>query len=105
MIAYDYLPGLIRMGEDRFLPSVSLSVAQLARLIPLHVLSAWDKCLLARPSVKRFNHAAYVRPGGVAFDLPRNTPSLPIPPTSPLPGFRRIRHTRLLRIRCLRPPV
>ena len=36
------------MGEDRFLVSVSLPVVQLARLIPLRVLSAWDKRLLAR---------------------------------------------------------
>jgi ubiquitin-conjugating enzyme E2 Q len=36
------------MGEDRFLISVSLPVVQLARRIPLRVLSAWDKRLLAR---------------------------------------------------------
>ena len=36
------------MGEDRFLVSVSLPVVQLARRIPLRVLSAWDKRLLAR---------------------------------------------------------
>jgi len=48
MIAHDYRPGLIRMGEDRFLVSVSLPIVQLARRIPLRVLSAWDKRLLAR---------------------------------------------------------
>ena len=48
MIAHDYRPGLIRMGEDRFLISVSLPIVQLARRIPLRVLSAWDKRLLAR---------------------------------------------------------
>ncbi|KAF9788386.1 hypothetical protein BJ322DRAFT_1002310 [Thelephora terrestris] len=47
-IAHDYRPGLIRMGEDRFLISVSLPIVQLARRIPLRVLSAWDKRLLAR---------------------------------------------------------
>ena len=36
------------MGEDRFLISVSLPIVQLARRIPLRVLSAWDKRLLAR---------------------------------------------------------
>lgn len=48
MIAHEYRPGLIRMGEDRFLVSVSLPIVQLARRIPLRVLSAWDKRLLAR---------------------------------------------------------
>ena len=48
MIAHEYRPGLIRMGEDRFLISVSLPVVQLARRIPLRVLSAWDNRLLAR---------------------------------------------------------
>jgi ubiquitin-conjugating enzyme E2 Q len=48
MIAHDYRPGLIRMGEDRFLISVSMPVVQLARRISLRVLSAWDKRLLAR---------------------------------------------------------
>lgn len=48
MIAHEYRPGLIRMGEDRFLISVSLPIVQLARRIPLRVLSAWDKRLLAR---------------------------------------------------------
>jgi len=47
MIAHDFRPGLIRIGEDRFLISVSLPVVQLARRIPLRVLSAWDKRLLA----------------------------------------------------------
>lgn len=36
------------MGEDRPLISVSLPIVQLARRIPLRVLSAWDKRLLAR---------------------------------------------------------
>lgn len=48
MIAHEYRPGLIRMGEDRFLISVSLPIVQLARRIPLRVLSAWDKRLLVR---------------------------------------------------------
>lgn len=48
MIAHEYRPGLIRMGEDRFLISVSLPIVQLARRIPLRVLSVWDKRLLAR---------------------------------------------------------
>jgi len=48
ILADDYRPGLIRMGEDRFLVSVSLPIVQLARRIPLRVLSAWDKRLLAR---------------------------------------------------------
>ena len=48
IIAHDYRPGLIRMGEDRFLLTVSVPVVQLARRIPLRVLSAWDKRLLAR---------------------------------------------------------
>jgi ubiquitin-conjugating enzyme E2 Q len=48
VIAHEYRPGLIRMGEDRFLISVSLPIVQLARRIPLRVLSAWDKRLLVR---------------------------------------------------------
>jgi len=48
IIAHDYRPGLIRLGEDRFLVSVSLSIVHLARRIPLRVLSVWDKRLLAR---------------------------------------------------------
>lgn len=48
VLAHDYRPGLIRLGEDRFLISVSLPIVQLARSIPLRVLSAWDKRLLAR---------------------------------------------------------
>ena len=48
MIGHDCRPGLIRIGEDRFLVSVSSPVIQLARTIPLRVLSAWDKRLLAR---------------------------------------------------------
>jgi len=48
VLAHDYRPGLIRLGEDRFLIAVSLPIVQLARRIPLRVLSAWDKRLLAR---------------------------------------------------------
>jgi len=48
VLAHDYRPGLIRLGEDRPLISVSLPIVQLARRIPLRVLSAWDKRLLAR---------------------------------------------------------
>lgn len=48
VLAHDYRPGLIRLGEDRFLVSVSLPIVQLARRIPPRVLSAWDKRLLAR---------------------------------------------------------
>lgn len=36
------------MGEDRFLISISVPIVQLARRIPLRVLSAWDRRLLAR---------------------------------------------------------
>lgn len=48
ILAHDYRPGLIRLGEDRFLISVSLPIVQLARRIPLRVLTAWDKRLLVR---------------------------------------------------------
>jgi ubiquitin-conjugating enzyme E2 Q len=48
VLAHDYRPGLIRLGEDRFLISISLPIARLTGRIPPRVLSAWDKRLLAR---------------------------------------------------------
>jgi ubiquitin-conjugating enzyme E2 Q len=48
VIADDYRPGIIRLGTNNFVLSVSLPIVSLAKRVSPRVLMAWDRRILAR---------------------------------------------------------